>query len=360
MTPGMAIEYMIGLDCPPKTALGIEGIQARMKARGTAETILAKMRATGDARHPEQIEIQHVVQGPQGAQKRTTTLAAMMQGDKELEPHAQHCGNCPASLETAFGCYGAIQYPIRAATEEWLVRLLPTDDATPSWHLLQRAIADFRYDGGLVSEMRRRSELYESKSPARGKLEVTSDQVIHMTFFVGHVQPAHAMTLALFLGLVPHGTAIEEFARATGSPDARRRFLDTARMPRSDGNPQIDTFIRFFSSDDPVREPRSQPPHRRMKHFLLIYDLVPDYLERRAQFREEHLKLAWSTPELVLGGALADPADQAILLFRAESPDVVEAFVKKDPYFRHGLVKSHRVRPWTTVVGEDAINPVRP
>jgi len=97
-----------------------------------------------------------------------------------------------------------------------------------------------------------------------------------------------------------------------------------------------------------------------MKHFLLIYDLVPDYLERRAQFREEHLKLAWSTPELVLGGALSDPVDQAVLLFRAESADVVESFVKNDPYVRHGLVKSHRVRPWTTVVGESAINPVRP
>jgi uncharacterized protein YciI len=97
-----------------------------------------------------------------------------------------------------------------------------------------------------------------------------------------------------------------------------------------------------------------------MKHFLLIYDLVPDYLERRAQFREEHLRLAWNTKELVLGGALADPTDQAVLLFRADSADVVEAFVKADPYARNGLVKSHRVRPWTTVVGPDAIAPVKP
>ena len=100
-----------------------------------------------------------------------------------------------------------------------------------------------------------------------------------------------------------------------------------------------------------------------MKHFLLIYELSADYLERRPAFREEHLRLAWSyveKGELVLGGALADPVDEAVLLFRAESADVVEAFVKADPYVANGLVKSHRIRPWTTVVGTGAITPVRP
>lgn len=47
-------------------------------------------------------------------------------------------------------------------------------------------------------------------------------------------------------------------------------------------------------------------------HYLLFYDYAPDYLERRAQFREEHLALAWEAQargELVLAGALAEPAD---------------------------------------------------
>ena len=98
-------------------------------------------------------------------------------------------------------------------------------------------------------------------------------------------------------------------------------------------------------------------------HYLLIYDLVPDYLERRAAFRAEHLKLAWQAHdrgELVLGGALTDPVDEAILLFRGDSPAVVEAFVAIDPYVRNGLVTRWRVRPWNTVVGEGAAMPVRP
>jgi uncharacterized protein YciI len=98
-------------------------------------------------------------------------------------------------------------------------------------------------------------------------------------------------------------------------------------------------------------------------HYLLCYDLAPDYLERRAQFRTEHLQLAWQAQErgeLVLAGALSDPVDTAVLMFQAESPDVVEAFAKSDPYVTKGLVRGYRVRPWNTVIGDLAFSPVRP
>ncbi len=88
--------------------------------------------------------------------------------------------------------------------------------------------------------------------------------------------------------------------------------------------------------------------------YLLVYDVVDDYIERRAPWRAEHLALAQAAHargELVMGGALADPADQALLLFRGDSPAVAERFVAKDPYVRNGLVKSWRVRPWTIVIG---------
>ena len=100
-----------------------------------------------------------------------------------------------------------------------------------------------------------------------------------------------------------------------------------------------------------------------MLHYLLIYELAEDYVQRRAEFRAEHLKLAWDSVargELVLGGALADPVDRAILLFQGESPKVAEDFARADPYVAHGLIKSWSVRPWMTVVGELAANPVRP
>jgi uncharacterized protein len=98
-------------------------------------------------------------------------------------------------------------------------------------------------------------------------------------------------------------------------------------------------------------------------HYLLFYDVTPEYLERRAEFRAEHLALAWAAHdrgELVLGGALADPVDGTLLLFQGDSPAVAERFARADPYVLNGLVADWRVRPWTTVVGQDAASPVRP
>ena len=98
-------------------------------------------------------------------------------------------------------------------------------------------------------------------------------------------------------------------------------------------------------------------------HYMLMYDFAPDYMERRAEFRNEHLALAWSAHErgeVVLGGALAEPADAGLLLFQSDSPAAAERFAKADPYVRNGLVSRWRVRLWTTVVGKDATTPVRP
>lgn len=98
-----------------------------------------------------------------------------------------------------------------------------------------------------------------------------------------------------------------------------------------------------------------------MKHYLLFYDYAADYLERRGALRPEHLTLAKAAVargELLLGGALAEPADQGVLLFQGESPAAAEAFAKADPYVRHGLVTRWRVRAWTTVVGAGAAQPL--
>ena len=98
-------------------------------------------------------------------------------------------------------------------------------------------------------------------------------------------------------------------------------------------------------------------------HFLLFYDGAPDYLQRRGEFRAEHLRLAWAAQargELVLGGAYAGPVDGAVLLFHGESAAVAEGFAAADPYVRAGLVSRWHVRRWTTVVGDAALMPTRP
>jgi uncharacterized protein len=94
--------------------------------------------------------------------------------------------------------------------------------------------------------------------------------------------------------------------------------------------------------------------HDRAMYWVLLYDLVDDYLERRGPLRGEHLAAAIAAVErgeLVLAGALADPADSAILVFQGEDGSAAESFAAGDPYVRNGLVRSWRVRPWTVVVG---------
>lgn len=98
-------------------------------------------------------------------------------------------------------------------------------------------------------------------------------------------------------------------------------------------------------------------------HYLMFYDYSADYLQRRDQFRPAHLRLAWEAQargELILGGAFAEPADGAVLLFNGDSPAVAERYAAADPYVKNGLVTRWWVRRWTTVVGDMAETPVRP
>jgi uncharacterized protein YciI len=89
--------------------------------------------------------------------------------------------------------------------------------------------------------------------------------------------------------------------------------------------------------------------------WVLFYELVDDYLERRAPLRDDHLALARAARDhgdLLLGGALADPADRAMLVFAGDSPDVAEAFARADPYVAAGLVTSWTVRQWNEVLDQ--------
>ena len=89
-------------------------------------------------------------------------------------------------------------------------------------------------------------------------------------------------------------------------------------------------------------------------YFMLFYDYVDNVVERRAPFRDAHLRLAkeWvGRGELFLGGAFADPVDGAAIVFEAENRERVEEFVRSDPYVANGIVTKWRIRPWTVVVG---------
>ncbi len=94
-----------------------------------------------------------------------------------------------------------------------------------------------------------------------------------------------------------------------------------------------------------------------MKHWLLSYTLAPDYLDRRAALRAEHLALAQGATargKLLLGGATYEGGaapTEALLLFADEEASAAEEFARSDPYVAQGLVTRWTVREWVTVAG---------
>jgi uncharacterized protein YciI len=96
-----------------------------------------------------------------------------------------------------------------------------------------------------------------------------------------------------------------------------------------------------------------------MKYFALIYYVVDGFVSRRTPFREEHLRLveeANRRRQLLLAGALGDPADRALLVFRTQDRSIAEDIARNDPYVINGLVTRWEVQPWAVVIGNDSIS----
>ncbi len=91
-----------------------------------------------------------------------------------------------------------------------------------------------------------------------------------------------------------------------------------------------------------------------MNYFALIYTVVDDFVARRAPYRDEHLRLAREANrrgDLLLAGAVMDPFDTALLIFRVRDRSIVEAFAERDPYVANGLVSRWQIRRWAVVIG---------
>ena len=89
-------------------------------------------------------------------------------------------------------------------------------------------------------------------------------------------------------------------------------------------------------------------------YHILFYKTIENYVEKRVPYREEHLayaKAAHKRGTLVMAGALGNPVDGAVLVFKGEEPTVAEEFAQNDPYMKNGLIIEWEVRPWTVVIG---------
>lgn len=88
-------------------------------------------------------------------------------------------------------------------------------------------------------------------------------------------------------------------------------------------------------------------------YYLLFYDLIEDYLEKRTPLRSlhfDHVNQALAKGHFVMGGAF-NPTDQACLLFKVDDISIIEEFAKTDPYVLNGLVAKWTIKEWTVVIG---------
>ncbi|MFO0592130.1 MAG: YciI family protein [Polyangiaceae bacterium] len=94
-----------------------------------------------------------------------------------------------------------------------------------------------------------------------------------------------------------------------------------------------------------------------MKTYAVFTHFVENAAEKRAPHREAHLahlRELHAAGKLVLGGALQEPMDQGLLVFRAESKEEILALLATDSYAQNGIWTKIVIREWTVVVGNPA------
>ena len=105
-----------------------------------------------------------------------------------------------------------------------------------------------------------------------------------------------------------------------------------------------------------TRTVMSAAPAAPPTYLLLTLDYVPDILEKRDPYRADHLagaKAQHDAGKCVIAGALQDPVDKGVFVFKDCDEAYVKAFVESDAYYKNGLVTGYAIRPWMIVVGAD-------
>jgi hypothetical protein len=246
----MAIDYVLGVQCEAKRALGVEKLVMLHRTRIIARAALMQARAGGDQRPPEEISLTVATNLVTGHPAASTTIASLMAQTGALDAHGDECRTCPASPNGAeFGCHQRINYPITEDAEAWLMSRLPKSLDSAAGALLLRGLEEFKWNGTPVEKLRARAgEFLESRVPygvrwqLEGKpVEISSDQLLQMMFFVGHLAPTHCLMLALFVGAVSQEASFHDLKDALG----RALLLQEAGIDRQP-DPSIEQVAAFL------------------------------------------------------------------------------------------------------------------
>ncbi len=247
----MAIEYIVDLVCPVKEILPPAKFMYLIKMGNMANVAIALAGEAAKTKPLAEFFVKHILKTPTGTQEQQVSIQTMLDAAAELRLHEHRCQGCRGNmLNRSFGCYGSISYPVQAETEQRLMDLLPQRLESTAGSLLREVVRDFKYDGHLVRNMRRR-HLFERTDPIKrtwgfafAKWEFDSNQLLEMMFCVGAVQPNHSMMLALFLGMIPHDIRPELLQNT----NMLRSTLADARLEKENRSPQMNEVAGFFKA----------------------------------------------------------------------------------------------------------------
>jgi len=245
----MAIDYVLASGCGPQRELGVERLVSLNRTRILARSALEHMKADGEDRPANEIEVQLTMRKPEGDSARGVTLQDLLDEAKPLDEVTPACTACPAGLPRELACHRRIRYPIPEHVEAWLMSRFPKNLQCTAGVLLARGIEEFKWDGEPTRRLRAAGTTYfESRAPygvrwegENGVLEISSDQVFQMLFMVGHIAPTHGMMLALFTGVIPHDTSLFDLKDKAG----RDRVLADAHLP-TEADPDIEQLAAFL------------------------------------------------------------------------------------------------------------------
>ncbi len=248
----MGIDYVLHRDCGAKQRLGVERLVELCKSRSRADAVLAMVRRGGDPRPPSEIALTIAVETPEGTTDRQVTIQTLYDESVPLDAERAGCATCPADRGAGgFGCYRSIPYPIPDAAEAWLMARLPRTIETTAGQLLTRALDDFGWDGAQAAALRAEDDtFFESRVPygvrwgdGDDAREVSSDQLVHLLFHVGHLEPTHSMMAALFLGVLDHDLELDLLR----DPAERARRL-AAAVIAAPADPAVQPIADFVAT----------------------------------------------------------------------------------------------------------------
>lgn len=249
----MAIDFVVDYGCAPKDKFGTPEILERLKMRVRAQTIIRLFREHGDGRPPGEMGFEFARQTPSGEEETQIIIVQdLLDRAAELDEWAHHCVGCPANQRGAsFGCADAVQYPLSARGERWLLDRLPGIDAPFLWLLLRQSIQEMGYSGDDVKPLRASGTYFEAGVALARDMQdfvVNTDQVFEMMFMLGDIQPAHAGMLLQFFDAVPRATeaaqVVEIMNQSLTREDIEARY--PLRIQPDDGDDSTVAELKRF------------------------------------------------------------------------------------------------------------------